>query len=1422
CSKLLEIDLPDGLSRIPEDAFASCESLQSIVIPEGVTHIGMGAFADCFALGKISLPVSLVSIDGFAFGGCEALEEISIPEGVDVIPWALFSGCRSLVSITIPASVSEIQDWAFYDCNRLAEIIFEGNAPNNYQNLFGGGQGEARVYVNSGATGFGDFYSGLPVLFDPVVELQGQSAMRHRSGTDFVDPGASATDRKDGGELSIQVEGAVGIHTPGDYWLTYTAVDSDGNQAEPVHRLVKVVDSALPLIVLNGQSSMIHEVGTEFSDPGATAVDQNDQSISVTVDGSVDVFNTGTYTLIYTARDSADNVAVPLTREVHVVDENFKYLDYYSDGEEVLITDCDTLVFGELLIPSYIDGLPVTGIGSNAFADCVRVKSIILPEGLTNIQSEAFRNCHSLQSIVIPEVGVTHIGMGAFADCHALKTVLLPVSLSRIGGNAFAGCEALEVMSIPEGLDVIPWGLFVGCRSLKEVNLPSTLEYIESSAFEGCHSLDSITIPASVKEIQDWVFYDCNSLVEIIFEGNAPRNFENLFEGISADAKVSVNSGAIGFGDSYKGLPVLLDPIIELKGETAIRHRAGSDFVDPGASATDRKDGELLIQVEGIVGIRTPGDYWLTYTAVDSEGNQAEPVQRLVKVVDSVLPLIVLNSESSIVHEVGTQFFDPGATALDQNDQAISVTVNGSVDVFNAGVYSLIYNASDSAGNAAIPVTRWVAVVNVDQTIEDLIPPVITLNGSAAIEHKAGTTYRDAGATATDNLDPTVSVVKIGAVDVDILGSYTLTYTAGDIAGNEAISVSRTVNVVEGEQANEDLTPPVITLNGKAVVQHSIGKTYEDAGAMAIDTVNGVVKVTTSGIVDANKLGTYTLTYKAIDAAGNTSKLTRQVVVGLVTSLNSQSVSGAPESKVVVPIKVNGFSAISGVQFTLQWDPKVMTLVEELVGGQSLPKVTQSATIPMNGLDFPLILPNNFSVMGQGKVTFLWDEALQPDIGRTLEEGSTFFALHFNLVGDPGTTTSLVIGSDPTPYTIVPASGGYINKTAFAGTVSVVDNILVSGRVTLFGGGQTPVPGTKVLVDVNNESHEILTGEDGSYQTMLTPGDNCVLSASLKTDTMGNHGVDVSDIIHLRKHILNREKLSSTMAWLAADTNLDNSIDVSDIVAIRKMILNHISFYSTDANGEAEDMFRFTRLNFKDVDPLLSFTALPEALSMNYQSVSGNLNEVDFAAVKLGDANGDWTPPAGGGSTLNAMAVGIPQSQGDASIGFGSTRLDEDGSIHVSLNANASQALMGLELELSWDKNMLELEGMSSDVLSHFIPGVHSHEGSGTVKLAWDDATLTGTTVNGNEPVMIYRFRRVGEGSTGLFLEQALLAGENGILGRMQSASLFLGSGNSSRAGLNGAIKSIEHRDNQIELWVDTRGASSWQLESNSTLEASQ
>ncbi|MBC8009230.1 MAG: DUF5011 domain-containing protein [Burkholderiales bacterium] len=77
----------------------------------------------------------------------------------------------------------------------------------------------------------------------------------------------------------------------------------------------------------------------------------------------------------------------------------------------------------------------------------------------------------------------------------------------------------------------------------------------------------------------------------------------------------------------------------------------------------------------------------------------------------------------------------------------------------------------------------------------DTTPPVITLNGSASVPVSWGSGYTDAGATATDDVDASVSVQLSGTVNPAKPGIYTLTYTATDLAGNAATPVVRTVTV---------------------------------------------------------------------------------------------------------------------------------------------------------------------------------------------------------------------------------------------------------------------------------------------------------------------------------------------------------------------------------------------------------------------------------------------------------------------------------------------------------------------------------------------------------------------------------------------------------------------------------------------------
>jgi hypothetical protein len=75
-------------------------------------------------------------------------------------------------------------------------------------------------------------------------------------------------------------------------------------------------------------------------------------------------------------------------------------------------------------------------------------------------------------------------------------------------------------------------------------------------------------------------------------------------------------------------------PVLTLLGASVLSWPEGQPFVDPGASAQDKEDGDISGQVQtaGLVDVGSPGDYTLIYGVVDSAGNRAEPVTRQVRV----------------------------------------------------------------------------------------------------------------------------------------------------------------------------------------------------------------------------------------------------------------------------------------------------------------------------------------------------------------------------------------------------------------------------------------------------------------------------------------------------------------------------------------------------------------------------------------------------------------------------------------------------------------------------------------------------------------------------------------------------------------------------------------------------------------------
>jgi hypothetical protein len=83
----------------------------------------------------------------------------------------------------------------------------------------------------------------------------------------------------------------------------------------------------------------------------------------------------------------------------------------------------------------------------------------------------------------------------------------------------------------------------------------------------------------------------------------------------------------------------------------------------------------------------------------------------------------------------------------------------------------------------------------------DTTRPVIKLVGDSQVSMPVGTAFNDPGATATDDVDGTLTPTVTNPVDVEVIGTYTVTYGATDKAGNAAVPVTRTVtiNAKEGQ-----------------------------------------------------------------------------------------------------------------------------------------------------------------------------------------------------------------------------------------------------------------------------------------------------------------------------------------------------------------------------------------------------------------------------------------------------------------------------------------------------------------------------------------------------------------------------------------------------------------------------------------------
>ena len=273
----------------------------------------------------------------------------------------------------------------------------------------------------------------------------------------------------------------------------------------------------------------------------------------------------------------------------------------------------------------------------------------------------------------------------------------------------------------------------------------------------------------------------------------------------------------------------------------------------------EQKGVNVPVELEGNVDYTKVGTYHVTYTSTHKKVTKTINVTLVIE--DTTAPVIELTSAPNHFTSPVGVYEEEGYKAIDNYDGDITdaVTRVDEGDVVK-------YTVTDKAGNTTT-VERIIVY-------KDVIPPVITLNGTADVTIAIGKEYVDAGYSATDECDGdiTSSVVVSGTVDINNYGTYPLTYKVVDKAGN-VCEVVRNVKVA-------DIIKPTISLKGGTQFV-KLGESYVDGGYSASDNIDGNItdKVSISGSVDTSKEGTYVLTYKVQDTSGNVATVTRKVYV---------------------------------------------------------------------------------------------------------------------------------------------------------------------------------------------------------------------------------------------------------------------------------------------------------------------------------------------------------------------------------------------------------------------------------------------------------------------------------------------------------------------------------------------------------------
>ncbi|MBC1475953.1 DUF5011 domain-containing protein [Listeria grandensis] len=629
----------------------------------------------------------------------------------------------------------------------------------------------------------------------PVISAANKTVKK--GGTLDLEAGVSATDTEDGNLTSQITITANDVDTSnvGTYHVTYSVTDSDGNTTTKTIT-VTVTSNDAPVISATDQTLKKGGTFSPYADVTASDTEDGDMTLAVEVTANdVDTTQVGTYHVTYSVTDSDGNTTTktitvtvtsndaPVIQASNITMRVNKAFDVNnavtaSDTEDGDITSKIQVTANDVNVDKagvYHVTYSVTDSDNNTTTKTITVT--VLTDDAPNLTTNDVYL--KVGDTFEPLAGITANDTEDGNITDKIKVESNTVDMTQAGTYAVS----YSVTDSDGNKTTIQRHVYVRTNDKPVI-------HATDQTFKAGRTFDPMA-SMSASDTEDGDVTGDVTITANDVDATQAGTYHVTYSVKDSDNNVTTKTITVTVLTNEK-------PVITASDITQKAHRA----IDPlaGVSAEDLEDGDLTSNIQVVandVNIDVPGEYHITYSVLDTDGNTTE----------KTITVTILSNDKPVITGHDTSFkagrtFDPmaGITASDTEDgdvtSAIQILAND-VNPDVPSVYHVTYSITDSDGNTT-EATYTVTVLTNEK-------PVIHASDQTLAYGQAFDPMAGVNATDLEDGDLTGKITIVSNdVNPEQAGIYHVTYSVIDSDGNET---QFTITVIVGAQPIVPVTP---------------------------------------------------------------------------------------------------------------------------------------------------------------------------------------------------------------------------------------------------------------------------------------------------------------------------------------------------------------------------------------------------------------------------------------------------------------------------------------------------------------------------------------------------------------------------------------------------------------------------------------